>query len=564
MVLLSGLVLMPLLLFSLLFHHQTWLKFSLLVGFSLAAVLLVGDVVVFNLFHFHLNETILGFILSSQRTDVFDLSFREEVLACLVVTLVLAIELILYRYIESRYKKSWSQLKRYWLYWGVALLTSYTSLFVSMAHRNNLLTQQVSNLPLYHQVLAFLLPGRQSSRVLYNFSENYFSLPNWGGKHFSYPKATLRCPGPIRPLNIVLLTAEALRFDNLEKGIMSHLATLAHKEISFNLHFATSNATQGSLFSMFYGVPGSYWSQALIEKKPPVLMRLLADNQIERKIIWSSEMVQPAFDKTIYMGLSHLHTSHQSGQVSSDWDRQTTRDVVFYLQLKAKDKKPFFLHVFYNSTHAYCQNNHFSKPYQPELESCQRIGWHSDSYREGLYNRYKNAARFIDGELDKVIETLKQLNLYDNSIVIITSDHGEEFNDTKLGLFGHAGNFTRFQLHVPMVVHWPGRESQQINYPTSHYDIATTLIQSHLQCQSPTGDYSIGQNLFDADNRRRLLNVSSYAYQGVVGDNGIIVFRRSGAIEYQDLMGRKGRDDLFQKQDIAKVLNQLTWFSYKH
>ncbi len=48
-----------------------------------------------------------------------------------------------------------------------------------------------------------------------------------------------------------------------------------------------------------------------------------------------------------------------------------------------------------------------------------------------FFNRYRNSLNFIDGLIGESIQTLKESGEYDITIIVLTSDHGQEFNDTK-------------------------------------------------------------------------------------------------------------------------------------
>ena len=69
------------------------------------------------------------------------------------------------------------------------------------------------------------------------------------------------------------------------------------------------------------------------------------------------------------------------------------------------------------------------------------------------FNRYRNSAYWTDGELARVTGYLKEKGLLENTIVVVSSDHGEEFNDNKLNYWGHNGNYTDAQIKVPLIVH---------------------------------------------------------------------------------------------------------------
>ncbi|MDP2514042.1 sulfatase-like hydrolase/transferase [Photobacterium damselae subsp. piscicida] len=57
------------------------------------------------------------------------------------------------------------------------------------------------------------------------------------------------------------------------------------------------------------------------------------------------------------------------------------------------------------------------------------------------HNRYKNALFYIDGLIAKV---LKHIDLQ-NTIIVITSDHGQEFNDNKQNYWGHSATTVMYK-----------------------------------------------------------------------------------------------------------------------
>ena len=94
------------------------------------------------------------------------------------------------------------------------------------------------------------------------------------------------------------------------------------------------------------------------------------------------------------------------------------------------------------------------------------------------------------------------MDKYDNTILIITSDHAEEFADTSPTRFGHGSNYTKYQTQVPLVVHWPGKQAKEFKHRTASIDVAATLIDevaingrvvTHF-VPTPTNTYDLGLN----------------------------------------------------------------------
>src|SRR5699024_3017075 len=100
---------------------------------------------------------------------------------------------------------------------------------------------------------------------------------------------------------------------------------------------------------------------------------------------------------------------------------------------------------------------------------------------EPFFNLYRNSVHFVDALIGKALDKLRAQGMMDDTIIVITGDHGQAFNDTGLGYWGHNSNYSRYQTKVPLVIHWPGRQApRRIGYFTSHMDIAATLMQRVL------------------------------------------------------------------------------------
>lgn len=516
-------------------------RFMLLVGtlgYFISVSFLLIDIYVFSAYHFHLNETLLGFIFSKSVIRTLDMSSWEVMGASLLVLGLFCLEYILAMAAWRNLESPNTSLKRYLLWILSAWLLALFMLLLSMTQKINLFSQQVSNLPLQHQVLLSLLPGKGARRHLYNFSENYYSEPNWesAGKQFNYPLSPLACDKS--QFNIILIMVDALRFDVLKKGLMPKLSAFANRGLVFDNHLSGGNATQSGLFSLFYSLPSNYWSFALKEDKPPVFNRELKKQGYDTKVIWSPDMTVPPFHQTIYKGIPLDRVTHQKGHWPSEWDQNTTQEAIHYLENQSTRQTPFYLNVFYRTTHAYCQDNPISQVHQPIIEHCSRLLLNSQTDASPLYHRYQNAVEFIDGELGRLLSKIRQLDLLKTSLVIITSDHGEEFNDTGEGYFGHAGNFSKYQLQVPMIMLWPGKEPKHLAYQTTHYDIVPTLMQSVFHCKTPVADYSVGKHLLEEKIQPSFTMVGSYAFMGWVTPDNITVLRKSGEISVEDKMTR--------------------------
>jgi membrane-anchored protein YejM (alkaline phosphatase superfamily) len=109
--------------------------------------------------------------------------------------------------------------------------------------------------------------------------------------------------------------------------------------------------------------------------------------------------------------------------------------------------------------------------------------------------------------------------------------------------WGHNSNFARYQTQTPLVIFGLDRGEKVISYRTSSLDISATIMQDVLGCRNPVGDYSMGCNLFDPQEREFLFS-SSYLENAVIYGNKVFVQTVYGLVQKYDLDGNFISDPL--------------------
>jgi arylsulfatase A-like enzyme len=92
-----------------------------------------------------------------------------------------------------------------------------------------------------------------------------------------------------------------------------------------------------------------------------------------------------------------------------------------------------------------------------------------------LSDRYDEDVRRVDDALGRVFAQLDALDLWDSTIVIVTSDHGEEFLEH--GQIGHERTLSREALAVPLLVHAPGIAPRVAREPVGLADAVPTVLE---------------------------------------------------------------------------------------
>jgi arylsulfatase A-like enzyme len=118
----------------------------------------------------------------------------------------------------------------------------------------------------------------------------------------------------------------------------------------------------------------------------------------------------------------------------------------------------------------------------------------SEGGRRLLLGRYHTSIELMDAKLEDFYRSAERSGLLDDTVLIITSDHGEAFGDH--GLYLHDASVYETHLHVPLWVHWPGRSPESVDDVVSTRDLFGLIRGAGL------GDGTAG-TILDPDYRRQ-------------------------------------------------------------
>jgi arylsulfatase A-like enzyme len=101
----------------------------------------------------------------------------------------------------------------------------------------------------------------------------------------------------------------------------------------------------------------------------------------------------------------------------------------------------------------------------------------TDDERNLLLAQYDRELMFMDNEIGRLFEEMKRFDLYDSTMIIITSDHGESFGEHRLLEHGRA--LYEELIRVPLIVKYPSYEKRSgvVARPVSVLGIGSTILQ---------------------------------------------------------------------------------------
>lgn len=178
------------------------------------------------------------------------------------------------------------------------------------------------------------------------------------------------------------------------------------------------------------------------------------------------------------------------------------------------------------------------------------------SYVVDLINKYDSSIRCVDYAIESLFAYLEENRILDNSIVIITADHGEEFLD-----HGNVGHFPKLYdelIHVPLIIKGPDiPKGRRIDKLVQHLDIGPTILDI---LGFPVPESFLGENVFKVTERHGIISEVSNVGPNVkieIDLNKLRVAYRSK--EWKYIYSEGGEDEFYNlKMDPKETRNILS------
>ncbi|MFN4160998.1 MAG: sulfatase-like hydrolase/transferase [Stenotrophomonas sp.] len=370
-----------------------------------------------------------------------------------------------------------------------------------------------------------------------------------------YPRVPLQCSAQ-QPMNVLMIVVDSLRHDMLTAAQMPHTSRFATAAWQAEQHYSTGNNTMHGLFGLFYGLPALHTNTMIHHRRGPELLRQLGRYGYAHHLYGGASLQGARMDRAVFVDTpAPLHTAPDN--VPQDRrDRHVVGQMIAALDAQPADH-PFFGFVLLDSAHTpYAVPVDVERRFLPQAAAGAHLKAGRATDPTPLFNRYRNAVLKADALIGRLLQALEDSGRGSDTVVIITSDHGESFNDLGQNDWGHNSNFSDVQTRVPMLVRWPGRAPARESAVTSHMDIAPTLMRHLLSCANPPADYAAGLDLFGPLPASRPLLVESWTGRAVrIGPHALLI--RPYGIEVRDADYRQVQETGLATNATAAIIDQM-------
>ncbi len=309
-------------------------------------------------------------------------------------------------------------------------------------------------------------------------------------------------PEPARPRNVILVLVDTLRADHLStygysRPTSPNVDAFAKESIKFenarsqaSCTFPSANSILTSRYpSAFLGQPPAH--PLGIPADIPSIAEILKKRGFRTAAVSASPVVRGTPGR--FNPGAGFGRGFDSFHEDCVWKPAGCVNRAALPLLASQDERPFFLYLHYLDPHG---------PYSPPKSRRQRwaLGQPDKKFiRDGnpnpigdmiykgapdpgvtpadiqyLIGLYDEEIASFDGHFANLLEALRKSGRLDDTIVVFTSDHGEEFLEH--GHIKHCRTLFDSSIKIPMFLHIPGVEAKVVKHPAQNLDLVPTIL----------------------------------------------------------------------------------------
>ncbi len=321
------------------------------------------------------------------------------------------------------------------------------------------------------------------------------------------------CKSQVSGPNVILIVVDTLRADHVgcygyQRETTPNIDRLAEESLVFKKAISAAPWTAPSLACLMTSISPAVLGYTHVAPKLDeeilTLAEIFKQNRYVSKGIISHVFASSSFGFDQGFDSYDQENAKGHGHVSSP---SITEKAVSFIEDLPGERFFLFLHYF-DPHHNYILHEDFNfyPDYDGPLYSgqslireirkiAQSLSAEDIEYLKALYD---SEIRFTDFHLGILFERLKEKDLYEDTLIVLTSDHGEEFCERGDYWIGHTKTLYQELIHVPLILKLPGQRNQKIfDQSVGLIDLMPTLV-NYLSLEVPQ-DYEYDGEIIDLE-----------------------------------------------------------------
>lgn len=428
-------------------NHRTFRGLTVILA-TIFITLLLFDTAVFSRFNLHLSSIVWNLLVNPENGEMS----RNWQIFFVPMPMILLVQMLFSRWswekLRSLERQTW--LKYVGVFFTVTFIASHLIYAWADAYLYRPITMQRSNFPLSYPMTARSFLEKHGLLDGEEYEQKLAQEGRLDALKIGYPKHPLTFSATEHKPNILLITVSGLRYDAVVSEKMPKLAEFALCSTQFTNHYSSGNTNNAGLVGLFYGLNANYTDSILSNHTPSVLIEKLRAEKYRFGLFSALGFKDSLFRQALFRNMALAK------------EKTTNENVVkqFNEFIAQKSETPWFVYL------------------DLDLNAKDPIE----------YER-------VLAQTDPLFEQILTDSTLENTLVIITAEHGLSFNEMhKKDQYNYFG---RDEIQVPLLVFWKDLPTGVESSLTSHTDLLPALMTQIFNVQNPSKDYAQGRNLFD-------------------------------------------------------------------
>lgn len=431
-------------------NHRTFRGLTVIFS-TLCTTLLLFDTAVFSRFNLHLSSVVWNLLVNPENGEMS----RDWQIFFAPMPIILLAQMLFSRWswekLRSLERQKW--LKVVGIFFTTTFIATHLIYAWADAYLYRPITMQRSNFPLSYPMTARSFLEKHGFLDGEQYSQTLKQEGRLDALKIDYPKRMLTFTPLENKPNILMITVSGLRYDAISSEKMPKLTEFATSSTQFTNHYSSGNNNNAGLVGLFYGLNANYTDSILSNHTPSVLIEKLRAEQYQFGLFSATNFKDSLFHQALFRGMTLTQNNGKNNNESA------VKNLNKFIAAQ-QGGKPWFAYL--------------------DLDI--------DGKNQADYDR-------ILPQLDQQLEQILANIPLDNTLVLITAEHGLNFDE--MSEKDRENYFGRDEIQVPLLVYWKDLPVGEQAGLSSHTDILPALMNQIFHIQNPLLDYTQGHNLFE-------------------------------------------------------------------